>query len=175
MARQSSSPYNIRVQAPRNLRSISGWHFLAAVEIFARRYESILSGVCSIAIVMLWFVSFGTDWLDHLVYTYLLQDLIRHERKTDAIGNHFTINIAATVSVRAAHKLFPAIFTGPGRTILTCFSPLVFANAILQLWMQRQFSRLARMDRDLRRLSLMLVERSVLIVSSFSHSPWMRL
>ena len=56
--------------------------------IFARRYESMLSGVCSVAIVMLWFVSFGTDWPDYLVFSYLLRDLVRRERDVDAIGNH---------------------------------------------------------------------------------------
>jgi hypothetical protein len=49
----------LRVQGPRSLESISGWHSLAAAEILARRYESILSGVCLIAIFMLWFVSSG--------------------------------------------------------------------------------------------------------------------
>jgi len=111
--------------------------------------------------------------LDILALNSLLQDLFRHESETDSIGNHFPINIVATTSVYAARKLVPGLFDGYAWAMLVFFAPLLFHNAIPQLWIQRQISMLAKLDRDLRKLSLMLVEGSVLIFAYILYSPQM--
>ena len=141
------------------------WAVTASVFVLVRYYQRHLTRLCYIALLCYWYYSSG---IPYDVFNQIVVELFRGLRRspgaeTDLSGRHWTINIAELVLNAAICWCFDFVF--PGHTWTLCalvlvLTLLVYENYLSQLWLQKQITRLAKLDKTAWRWGNFAVERA---------------
>jgi Heterokaryon incompatibility protein (HET) len=131
------------------------WYGLASAVLLIRYYQGLLSRVSYVLLLFYWFVWLSGGGLGQFsIYSEILRELLRWSDakggETDNLGRHWTISIAELIINTALNYLLYYFFpdwTWSMIVLFTLLSLTVFSHPIYQLFLQKQITRIVRLNR----------------------------
>jgi hypothetical protein len=156
---------------------INLWISLANLALFVRQYQSLLTRLCYIALLMYWYV-----YLDHKysLFSEILVELMRWKNspkgETNILGKHYTITIAEIIFVETIFRVLMVLLPDNywALVILVGLQVLILQSNVAQLWLQKQVTRIARWNRKMWKLRGLVIENVFLFVMRRADSGAMR-
>ncbi|KAI6710310.1 hypothetical protein JHW43_007162 [Diplocarpon mali] len=150
------------------------WYGLASVVLVIRHYQGLLARISYFLLLFYWFVWVsGGGGLQFSRYIQIIMELFRSSSaqggETDHLGRHWTINIAEVLITAATNELLDIMLPNwlwsriTFQLVLTLF---VFGQPVFQMFLQRQITRISRINRAMYRWRDYGLERIWLSASS---------
>ena len=149
------------------------WIAIATVFLFAQKYQGPIIRLLFIAVLVCWYWFAGKPGYSE-VFTEILTEATRWRHSRNLLGRHYTLNILECIITQVITEII--VFAFPGWTwssiIATSLVVWIFYRFnVVQLWMQKQLSRLVRLNRILWQSLGLLVEKTLIFVGALVDSP----
>lgn len=162
------------------VQAANPWRVLATGTLLVQNYQALLSRLGYIGLLFYWYVYVSRDFF---IYQQILSELFRSRRaeggETDDFGKHWTLNIADTFVLLAfsvtSSYFFPNHYW-KSAAFATFLNIFVLGHHVVQLWMQTQIARLARLNANVWRWRDWIIDHAILsLIMRANQYPAMRL